>query len=73
MNDLPPAANYFYIALYIAIFMLDDVAIFATAMLALRVSGLTGSYARYSHLIGGIVLLVIGAIMLLRPDLLTFA
>jgi hypothetical protein len=66
------AAHYLYLGLYIAVFMLDDIAIFATAMFALRVSGLTGGYARFSHLIGGIVLLAIGAILLLRPDLLSF-
>ena len=73
LNDLPPATYYSYICLYIAVFMLDDIAIFATAMFALRVSGLTGSYARYSHLIGGVVLTAIGAVMLLRPELLSFS
>ncbi len=73
LNDLPTVTNYIYLNLYIVVFMLDDIAIFATAMLALRVAGLTGKYARFSHLIGGIVLLVIGAIMLLRPELLSFA
>ncbi len=72
-NDLPQATYYLYISLYVAVFMLDDIAIFATAMFALRVSGLTGTYARYSHLIGGVVLVAIGAIMLLRPELLSFA
>jgi glutaredoxin len=72
LNDLPLATYYSYICLYIAVFMLDDIAIFATAMFALRVSGLTGSYARYSHLIGGVVLMAIGAIMALRPELLSF-
>jgi len=72
LANLSAAAHYFYLGLYIAVFMLDDIAIFATAMIALRVSGLTGSYARFSHLIGGLVLLAIGAVMLLRPDLLSF-
>lgn len=72
LNDLSASTHYLYICLYISVFMLDDIAIFATAMFALRVSGLTGSYARYSHLIGGVVLMAIGAIMLLRPELLTF-
>jgi glutaredoxin len=73
LSELSAAAYYGYIGLYIVVFMLDDFAIFATAMFALRVTGLTGGYARYSHLIGGIVLLGIGAVMLLRPDWLTFA
>ncbi len=73
MNHLSLAANYAYVGLYVAVFMVDDIAIFATAMIALRVAGLTGAYARYSHLIGGVVLLTIGAVMLLRPELLSFA
>lgn len=72
LNELSTSTYYSYISLYIAVFMLDDIAIFATAMFALRVSGLTGSYARYSHLIGGVVLMAIGAVMLLRPELLSF-
>ncbi len=71
MNELPIALSYFYVGVYVTVFMLDDIAIFATAMVALRVTGLTGSYARYSHLIGGLVLLMIGAVMLLRPELLS--
>ena len=73
LNDLPAATYYSYIALYITVFMLDDVAIFATAMFALQVTGLTGSYARFSQLIGGLLLLAIGAVMVLRPELLHFA
>ncbi|MCP4319598.1 MAG: hypothetical protein GY789_27345 [Hyphomicrobiales bacterium] len=71
-NDLSRTAYYTYIGLYIAVFMIDDIAIFTTGMIALRVTGLTSKYARYSHLIGGIILLTIGAIMLLRPELLSF-
>ena len=73
LSDLTTAGYYSYLLLYIAVFMFDDVAIFATAMFTLQVTGLTGSFARISHLIGGIVLLVIGAIMLLRPELLSFS
>ena len=73
LSDLTRFAYYAYLGLYIAVFMLDDVAIFATAMIAVRVSGLTGKYARLSHLIGGVVLLSIGAVMLLRPELLSFS
>jgi hypothetical protein len=73
LNQLTPGAHYAYLGLYIAVFMLDDLVIFATAMFALRVTGLTGSYARFSHLIGGIGLLAIGAALILRPDLLAFS
>ena len=73
LNDLSRQAHYGFLLLYISVFMLDDVAIFATAMLALRVTGMTNKYARYSHLIGGCVLLAIGAVLMLRPELLSFS
>jgi hypothetical protein len=53
--------------------MLDDALIFVLAMVTLRQTGLMGTYARYSHLIGGVVLTGIGLALVLRPDLLAFA
>lgn len=70
MHDLPTGAYYGYIALYLAIFLLDDAAIFVGAMVTLRAVASTGRYSRLSHLVGGVVLLTLGAIMVLRPDLL---
>ena len=71
-NSLPGWQHYAYLALYILVFMLDDLVVFVTAMAALQVTGLGTRYARWSHLIGGVLLLVIGALMWLRPDLLMF-
>jgi hypothetical protein len=70
MQDLTPLAHYGYLALYLAVFLLDDTAIFVVAMVTLRAVASTGRFSRLSHLVGGIVLLTLGAIMVLRPDLL---
>lgn len=53
--------------------MMDDVLVFVIAMVTLRQTGLVGIYARYSHLIGGSVLLIVGTLLLFRPDLLAFS
>lgn len=63
---------YGYLLLYVVVFMLDDLIVFATAMVTLQLTGLAGRYVRYSHLLGGIVLLVIGALLILRPEWLSF-
>lgn len=73
LSDLPLAAYYGYLALYILVFLIDDAVVFVTAMVTLRAAGLTAQYARYSHLIGGVVMGVIGVLLLLRPDWLAFA
>ena len=71
MQDLSPAAHYGYLALYLAVFLLDDTVIFVVAMVTLRSVASSGRYARLSHLIGGVVLMALGAVMILRPDLLS--
>jgi hypothetical protein len=73
LNELSAAAHYAYLLLYIGVFLLDDVIVFATAVLTLQASALAASYSRFSHLIGGVVLHVIGILLLLRPDWLTLA
>lgn len=72
MNGLPRWQYHAYLALYILVFMLDDLVVFFTAMVTLEVAGATGQYARYGHLVGGGVLLAVGALMLLRPEWLMF-
>lgn len=72
MNALPRWQYHAYLALYILVFMADDLVVFFTAMATLEVAGATGQYARYGHLVGGGVLLAIGALMLLRPEWLMF-
>jgi len=72
MSALPRWEYHAYLALYILVFMLDDLVVFFTAMATLEVTGATGRYARYGHLVGGGVLLAVGALMLLRPEWLMF-
>ncbi len=70
MREVPTATYYGYLMLYLTVFLLDDTAIFVTSMIVLRRVAATGRFARLSHLIGGVVLLALGAVMVLRPDLL---
>lgn len=73
MSQLPTWQYHAYLLLYILVFMLDDLLIFVIAMKTLQVSGLSGTYARWSHLIGGVLLLLIGALLLFKPEWLAFA
>jgi hypothetical protein len=73
MSGLPLWQYYAYLVLYIAVFMLDDLVVLVLALATLHVSGLATKYARYSHLLGGLLLAAIGAVMILRPEWLAFA
>ncbi|HOY46919.1 MAG TPA: thioredoxin family protein [Candidatus Dojkabacteria bacterium] len=63
---------YSYLALYILIFMLDDLFIFFMAVRTLEVTGITSKYSKWSSIIGGILILIIGIILIFKPELLMF-
>ncbi len=71
-NKLMPIQYYLYLAGYILFFMLDDIIVFVIAMTTLQAVGIDSKYAKYSSLLGGIIIFIIGILMLFKPELLTF-
>ncbi|MBU0731831.1 hypothetical protein KKC88_03045 [Patescibacteria group bacterium] len=72
LSDLTTWEYYAYIGVYVIFFMIDDFIVFLIAMLTLQLVGFTGKFARWSNLIGGILILLIGLIFIFKPDLLMF-
>ncbi|KKR67215.1 MAG: hypothetical protein UU08_C0023G0005 [Candidatus Uhrbacteria bacterium GW2011_GWE2_40_58] len=72
LSDLPRWEYYLLLLLYIFVFMLDDMIVFVVSMITLQITGLTTKYTRYSFLIGGILMLVLGALLILKPEVLMF-
>ena len=70
MSGLARWQFYMYLVFYVLIFMLDDLFVFFTAMITLRVVGIESKYARYSHLIGGALMLVLGVLLWFKPEVL---
>jgi thiol-disulfide isomerase/thioredoxin len=69
---LSTISYYAYLILYTFIFMLDDLTIFFIAIRSFEVTGITGKYTKYSSLIGGFLILIIGVLLIFKPDLLMF-
>ena len=72
MNNLSTFKYMIYMIIYIVFFLLDDILIFAISMKTLKVTGISTKYTKYSHLIGGIIMLIIGILMILKPEWLMF-
>ncbi len=72
MNNLSMPAYYGYILLYLFFFMLDDLAVFFIAMITLKGIGMSGKYNRWSSLVGGILMLLIGLLLIFKPGWLMF-
>ncbi|MCD4739576.1 thioredoxin family protein [archaeon] len=69
IRQLPMIERYFYIAIYDFFFMLDDLIIFSLAALAVT-SGIGQKYVKWSKLLGGIFMLILGMLLLFAPGLL---
>lgn len=72
LNNLAPYQATIYILIYIFFFLLDDLIIFIIAMITLKVTGITTKYTKYTHLIGGLIMLIIGLLMLFKPEWIMF-
>jgi thiol-disulfide isomerase/thioredoxin len=72
LTPLPFWQYYLYLLLYITVFMLDDLVVFVVAMLTLQLVGATSHYKRFSSLIGGVLMLVIGVLLIFKPGWLMF-
>ncbi len=72
LNNLSVLEYSIYILIYILFFMLDDIVIFFIAMKTLQIKGISNKYTKYSHLIGGVIMIIIGLLMLFKPELLMF-
>lgn len=72
MNNLNNVEYIGYILLYILFFMLDDLIVFFIAMFTMKLTGISNKYSKYSHLIGGIIMSLIGILLLVAPKILMF-
>lgn len=72
LNDLSTFEYVTYMLIYILFFLIDDIVVFVIAMLTLNIKGISSKYGKYSHLIGGIIMILIGILMIFKPEWLMF-
>jgi len=72
INNVSTFMSFIYTLIYILFFMIDDLVIFFIAMFTMKVTGISTKYNKYSHLIGGIIMLIIGILLLVAPNILMF-
>jgi len=68
INQLGWLETQSYVGLYMLMYMLDDIAVFGLAIWSFDKIGLTHKYSKWTTLIGGLLMITLGLIMLLRPE-----
>ena len=72
VNRVVGARRVIYLILYDIFYMLDDMIIFYLAVFTLNVKAISNKYTKYSNLIGGIIIFLIGVLLLLKPEWIMF-
>jgi len=73
LNDLTFVARQFYIFVYTFFYMADDFIIFGLAIFGFEKFHTVGAkYSKLSMLIGGILMLILGLLLILKPEWLMF-
>ena len=72
LNKVGSTMKFIYTLVYIFFFLIDDLIVFLIAMFTMKVTGISTKYNKYSHLIGGIIMLIVGILLILKPEWLMF-
>lgn len=72
INEVSKVRQILYSLLYVLFFMIDDIIIFIIAMKTLEIKAISNKYGKYSHLIGGLIMIIIGVLMVYKPEWLMF-
>ena len=72
LNKVNGFMGIIYNLIYIIFFMLDDFIIFFIAAKTMNIKVISTKYSKYSHLIAGIIMLIIGILLIVKPGWVMF-
>ena len=72
INEVSMPLQIVYSLIYVIFFLLDDLIVFIIAMKTLEIKAISNKFGKYSHLVGGIIMLIIGLLILYKPEWLMF-
>ena len=72
LNNTSGFMRFIYTFVYIFFFLVDDLVVFFIAMFTMKVTGISTKYNKFSHLLGGIIMLLIGLLLIFKPEWLMF-
>ena len=68
INHINGIMRIIYLLIYIFFYMLDDMIVFTISMITLEATGITNKYNKLCTLISAIIMIIMGLLLLLKPD-----
>ena len=72
LNSITGLEAAMYIGLYMLAFSLNELIIFGVAMVTFTVTGISNKFTKYSYLIGGLIMVIIGLLLIFKPSWIMF-
>lgn len=72
LNNVSDFMRIIYTLHYVLFFLLDDLVVFIIAMITMEAIGISTKYNKYSHLLGGLIMMVVGLLLIFKPEWLMF-
>jgi uncharacterized membrane protein HdeD (DUF308 family) len=69
-SNVSTATFLFLLAVYMIIYLIDELVIFGAAVITMKASRLEEKHGRILKLISGVVILALGIVMLINPELM---
>lgn len=68
INNITGISKILYLLIYIFFYMIDDIVVFTISMVTLNATGITNKYNKLCTLISSIIMILIGLLLLFKPD-----
>jgi len=72
LNHLPTWQYYAYLVAYVFFYDLDELIVLAIAIFSFKITATSNKFTRWSQIIGGILMLILGALLIFKPAWLMF-
>ena len=72
MNTVSFLSRQVYNLIYIIGYMIDDFVVFALALFSINKIASTGKYSKLMNLFGGILMVILGLMLIIKPEILVF-
>lgn len=72
VNEVSKISKILYSLIYVFFFLIDDIVVFVIAMKTLEIKAISNKFGKYAHLVGGLIMIIIGVLMIYKPEWLMF-
>ncbi len=72
INNIHNFLKITYLLIYILFYLIDDIVVLFLSIKAFEAKGISTKYNKYVHLIGGIIMVLMGIILIFKPEWIMF-